>query len=570
MTKLIEPYGGALKVGYLPREDVAAAKRRAVECPSWDLTRRQLCDIKLLLNGGFSPLDGYLTEADYQSVVEDMRLGDGTLWPVPVTLDVAQELADTLEIGQVLALRDPEGFLVALLDISAKWQPNKRLEARAVYGTEDTIHPGVDTLFNHTGPVYLGGRLVGIEQPVDYDFRQLRFEPEDMRRRFDLWGWSRIVAFHTRRPIHRAQQELTYRAAKQAEANLLLHPAIGVTGPGDVEHFTRVRCYERVLQTYPEQTTALCLVPFAPRLAGPREAVWHAIIRRNYGCTHLIVGPDHASPDAADGGGFFYKSGDAQALVAELEPELGVTPVPFKRIVYVQERNQHAEIDDVQHGETVLEIPDGEFARRLRQGIDIPDWYSFPAVVNELRRNYPPTHLHGFTILFTGLPGAGKSTLANALMVKLMERGDRPVTLLDGDLVRKHLSSELGFSREHRNINVLRIGYVASEITKAGGVAICAPIAPYASIRRTIREMVEVRGGFVEVYVSTPIEVCESRDRKGLYAKARAGVIANFTGVDDPYEAPTGAELEINTNDVSPEEAAQRILLKLEAIGLIR
>ena len=370
--------------------------------------------------------------------------------------------------------------------------------------------------------------------------------------------------------MHRAHQELTYRAAKLAEANLLIHPVVGMTQPGDIDHYSRVRCYEHVLDFYPDQTTFLSLLPLAMRMAGPREAVWHAIIRKNHGCTHFIVGRDHAGPGAGSDGKPFYGPYDAQTMLQELEGELGITMMPFKEMVYVQDMAQYVPRDEVSDDATVLALSGTVLWRRLQAGIDVPEWFSFAEVIGELHRSYPPRHLQGFTVLFTGLSGAGKSTLANAVMVKLMEVGGRSVTLLDGDHVRQHLSSELGFSQEHRNLNVTRIGYVASEITKAGGVALCAPIVPYATVRQAVRDMVEAHGVFVEVHVSTSIEVCEARDAKGLYAKARAGLIKQFTGIDDPYETPEKPDLVIDTADLGPDEAAQRIVLKLESMGLIK
>jgi sulfate adenylyltransferase len=567
---LIEPHGGALRVLYLPADEALAFRQEVAESPAWNMSQRQLCDVKLLLNGGFSPLSGFLREDDYDAVLERMRLADGTLWPIPVTLDVDRKFVDGLRPGQRIGLRDPEGFLIAAMTVESIWEPDRRREAAAVFGTTDEMHPGVDYLLNRTHPVYVGGPLVGIARPVEYDFSQLRDDPKDLRAKFERWGWQRVVAFQTRNPMHRAHQELTQRAAQIAEANLLIHPVVGQTRPGDVDHFARVRCYEQVLKTYPEQTTLLSLLPLAMRMGGPREAVWHAIIRKNFGCTHFIVGRDHAGPGNDRSGKPFYGPYDAQALFQELQAEIGIQMVPFKEMAYVQDRGQYVPQDEVGPGETVLSLSGTEFRRRLREGIDIPAWFSYPEVVEELRRRYPPRHRQGFTVLFTGLSGAGKSTLANALMVKLLEIGGRSVTLLDGDLVRKHLSSELGFSKEHRDLNILRIGFVASEITKAGGIAICAPIAPYASIRRRIRELVEAYGTFVEIYVATPLEVCEQRDTKGLYAKARAGLLANFTGIDDPYEPPEDPDVVIHTESELPDVAAQRIVLKLEALGLIR
>jgi sulfate adenylyltransferase len=567
---LIEPHGGTLKVLYLPDDEATALRREAARYPAWDLTQRQLCDLKLLLSGGFSPLEGFLGQQDYEQVQKHMRLADGTLWPIPVTLDVTREFAAALQSGDAIGLRDPEGFLIAVLTIASIYEPDRTHEALAVFGTVDEVHPGVDHLLNRTHPVYLGGRLQGLARPTEYDFRQLRDEPQDLRRKFAQWGWTRVVAFQTRNPMHRAHQELTQRAAQIAEANLLLHPTVGLTKPGDVDHFARVRCYEHLLKTYPEQTTCLSLLPLAMRMAGPREAVWHAIIRKNYGCSHFIIGRDHAGPGNDRHGRPFYGPYDAQEVVRGLETELGVGMVPFKEMVYVQDRGQYVPSDEVAPGETVLSLSGTELRRRLREGIEIPAWFSYPQVVEELRRSYPPRHRQGFTVLFTGLSGAGKSTLAHALMAKLMELGSRSVSLLDGDLVRKHLSSELGFSKEHRDLNVLRIGFVASEITKAGGVAICAPIAPYASIRRRMRELIEAYGAFVEIYVATSLAICEQRDTKGLYAKARAGLLKQFTGIDDPYEVPETPDVVIDTESEAPDVAAQRILLKLEGLGLIK
>jgi sulfate adenylyltransferase len=567
---LIEPHGGTLRALYLPADEAVAFRREAAAYPAWNLTQRQLCDLKLLLNGGFSPLSGFLREDDYDQVLERMRLADGTLWPIPVTLDVTPTFASGLRPGQRIGLRDPEGFLIAAMTVESIFEPDRGREAEAVFGTTDEAHPGVDFLRNQSNPVYLGGPLVGITRPVEYDFKQLRDDPKDLRAKFERWGWQRVVAFQTRNPMHRAHQELTQRAAQMAEANLLIHPVVGQTKPGDVDHFARVRCYEQVLKTYPEQTTLLSLLPLAMRMAGPREAVWHAIIRKNFGCTHFIVGRDHAGPGSDRSGKPFYGPYDAQELLQGLQAEIGIEMVPFKEMTYVQDRGQYVPQDKVRPGETVLSLSGTEFRRRLREGIDVPPWFSYPEVVEELRRRYPPKHRQGFTVLFTGLSGAGKSTLANALMIKLLELGGRSVTLLDGDLVRRHLSSELGFSKKHRDLNILRIGFVASEITKAGGVAICAPIAPYASIRRRVREMVEAYGTFVEIYVATPLEVCEQRDTKGLYAKARAGLLSNFTGIDDPYEVPETPDVVIHTERETPDVAAQRIVLKLEALGLIR
>jgi sulfate adenylyltransferase len=554
---------------YVSYDSAQKLKVEAGNLPSWDLTARQVCDLELLMNGGFYPLKGFLSEADTNGVVEKMRLADGNLWPMPINLDVNQAFSDKIEPGQDIALRDAEGVILAILSVTDKWVPNKVREAEMVYGADDLAHPAVNYLHNQAGAVYLGGPITGIQQPVHYDFKSRRDTPNELRAYFRKLGWRKIVAFQTRNPLHRAHQELTFRAAREAEANLLIHPVVGMTKPGDVDHFTRVRCYEAVLDKYPQSTTAMSLLNLAMRMAGPREAVWHGIIRRNHGCTHFIVGRDHAGPGKNSAGQDFYGPYDAQTLFKEHEAEIGVTMVDFKHMVYVQEKAQYYPANEVPEGSTVLDISGTELRRRLREGIDIPEWFSFPEVVVQLRKTSPARNKQGFTVFFTGLSGSGKSTIANALMVKLMEMGGRPVTLLDGDVVRKHLSSELGFSKEHRDINIKRIGYVASEITKNGGIAICAPIAPYTATRRAVREMIEAFGAFIEVHVATSVEECERRDRKGLYKLAREGKIKEFTGISDPYETPTKAEIVVDTENVDVDHCAHQVILKLEQMGLI-
>ncbi len=554
---------------YVSYDSAQKLRLEAAELPSWDLTQRQVCDLELLMNGGFNPLKGFLGQEDYESVVENMRLADGTLWPIPVTLDISEEFAAGIEPGQDIALRDAEGVILAIMSVTDKWTPDKAHEAAHVYGADDIAHPAVNYLHHTAGPVYLGGPITGIQPPVHYDFKARRDTPNELRAYFRKLGWRRVVAFQTRNPLHRAHQELTFRAAKEAQANLLIHPVVGMTKPGDVDHFTRVRCYEAVLDKYPGSTTSMSLLNLAMRMAGPREAVWHGLIRANHGCTHFIVGRDHAGPGNNSAGEPFYGPYDAQELFREHQDEIGVEMVPFKHMVFVQERAQYEPADEVEPGATVLTISGTELRRRLSEGLDIPDWFSFPEVVAELRRTRPPRHKQGFTVFFTGLSGSGKSTIANALMVKLMEMGGRPVTLLDGDVVRKNLSSELGFSKAHRDLNIRRIGFVASEITKNGGIAICAPIAPYAATRRAVREEIEQFGAFVEVHVATSLEECERRDRKGLYKLAREGKIKEFTGISDPYEIPENPEIKVETENVAVDTCAHQVILKLESLGLI-
>ena len=554
---------------FVSPESAQKLKVEAGDMPSWDLSARQICDLELLMNGGFAPLKGFLGQDDYEAVVETMRLADGSLWPMPITLDVSEAFAAKIETGQDLALRDAEGVIIAVMHVTDKWRPDKAREAERVFGADDRAHPAVKYLHDTAGPVYLGGPVTGLQQPVHYDFRARRDTPNELRAYFRKLGWRKVVAFQTRNPLHRAHQELTFRAARESQANLLIHPVVGLTKPGDVDHFTRVRCYEAVLDKYPGATTHLTLLNLAMRMAGPREAVWHGLIRRNHGVTHFIVGRDHAGPGKNSAGEDFYGPYDAQELFKEHEAEIGVEMVPFKHMVYVEDRAQYEPADEIEEGVNVLNISGTELRRRLREGIEIPDWFSFPEVVRELRRTSPPRDQQGFTVFLTGFSGSGKSTIANALMVKLMEMGGRPVTLLDGDVVRKHLSSELGFSKEHRDLNIQRIGYVASEITKNGGIAICAPIAPYAATRGVVREMIEQYGAFVEVHVATSLEECERRDRKGLYKLAREGKIKEFTGISDPYDIPEAPELRVDTEGLDVDYCAQQILLKLEGLGLI-
>lgn len=564
------PHGGKL-INLIPtQEQIEKLKNETLDLPSWDLSERQACDIELLLNGGFSPLTGFMNKSDYDSVLKDMRLADGSLWPMPITLDVTSEIAESLNQGDRLALRDIEGVVLAIITIDDIWKVDKQAEALAVYATKDEKHPAVNFLNNHTNDYYIGGTLEGLQLPMHYDYATHRHTPLELREKFKRLRWNKVVAFQTRNPMHRAHQELTFRAAKNVQANLLIHPVVGMTKPGDIDHFTRVKCYEELLKKFPERTTTLSLLPLAMRMGGPREAVWHALIRKNFGCSHLIVGRDHAGPGDDSQGNPFYGAYEAQELLVKFEDEIGIKMVAFEMMLYSSDRTEYVPASEVKEGENILNISGTELRRRLQQGLEIPSWFSYPEVVKILQKSHPPRDKQGFTIFFTGLSGSGKSTIANALMVNLMEMIDRPITLLDGDVVRKNLSSELGFSREHRNLNVLRIGYVASEITKNGGIAICAPIAPYIETRKQVRTEIEPLGGFLEVHVATTVDVCETRDRKGLYAKARAGIIKEFTGISDPYEEPINPEVVIDTEYCKPAEAAQKIVLKLESMGLIK
>jgi sulfate adenylyltransferase len=567
---LVPAHGGDLIDLYVNAKRRAELRAQSKDFPSWDLTPRQICDLELLLNGAFSPLCGFMTKAEYESVCHQMRLTSGLLWPIPIVLDVSEALKKSLKRkGSKIALRDPEGVMLAVLHVEDVWRSDRKSEAEAVFRTQSLSHPGVDYLLNKTNPWYIGGRVEGVQSPSHYDFKGLRLTPAELRTDFARRGWRRVVAFQTRNPMHRAHVELTARAAKQVEASLLIHPAVGMTKPGDVDYFTRVRCYQVIVGKYPRGTAKLSLLPLAMRMAGPREAIWHALIRKNCGCSHLIVGRDHAGPGKDANGKPFYEPYEAQEFFRKHETEIGVGMVPFNNMVYVEDKDAYLPEDEVPKQARVLAISGTELRRRLNEGSDLPGWFTYPDVAEELRRSFPPRDKQGFAVFFSGLSSSGKSTIAHVLLTKLQEIGGRPVTLFDGDLVRKHLSSELGFSKEHRDLNIRRIGYVASEITKNRGIAICAPIAPYDGPRKEVRAMIEPVGGFLIVYLCPPIEVCEERDRKGLYAKARAGILKDFTGISDPYEPPTDAEVVINTAELSPEEAAQEIILHLEREGFI-
>ena len=566
---LINPHGGKLRYLVVDSDASAVLKQKAKSLPSWTLNDRQVCDLEMILNGSFSPLTGFLSEGDYITVLDNMRLQNGTLWPIPITLDVTKEFSLNIDVSQEIALKDKEGFIIAVMSVESIWFPDKIKEAEKVLLTTDENHPAVNYLLNESNPVYVGGPVKGLMLPTQYDYKDLRHTPHQVRELFEKNSWDNVVAFQTRNPMHRAHVELTKRAAEEHDAKILIHPVVGLTKPGDVDHYTRVRCYKYVLKKYPESSAMLSLLPLAMRMAGPREALWHAIIRKNYGCNMFIVGRDHASPGAGKDGQPFYGPYDAQDLLKEHEEELGIKMVPFRLMVYVPAKEKYVLKDELTENDEFKMISGTDLRSSLRNDEDIPEWFSYPEVVAELRRFRPALDKRGFTVFFTGLSGSGKSTLANGLMVKLMEDGRRPVTLLDGDIVRTHLSSELGFSQEHRKLNVRRIGFVASEITKNGGIALCAPIAPYKSDRRFNRELIYPLGGYIEVYVDTSLEICEERDVKGLYALAREGKLKQFTGIDDPYEIPENPEIEITSAGVVPEILVDEILARIKEMGYL-
>jgi len=544
-------------------------KKLASTMPEVILNDRHICDFELLATGAFSPLKGFMKRTDYESVLNRMRLQNGELWTIPICLDIHETLALSLEAGQSVALRDQEGFLLGVMHIDSIWPVEIEKEALGVYGSLDKSHPGVDYLFNRSGKYYIGGDVEALNLPIHSDFRQIRLTPVEVRTLFKRLGFTRVVGFQTRQPLHRPQFEMVIQAMRKAKANLLLLPIAGVTKPGDFDHYTRMRCYKKVASHFPPDSFVLNLLPLAMRMAGPREALLHMKIGKNFGCTHFVIGHDHASPGQDSNCNPFYRFDEAKLFVQEAGEELGVEVVSFEEMVYLPFEDEYKAANEISKESETISLSGTDICKRIRAGKKIPEWATFPEVVEELKKSYPVPSEQGFTVFFTGLSGAGKSTIAKVLYSRFMEMSTRPVSLLDGDIVRRNLSSELNFSREHRDINVKRIGFVAREITKNRGIAICAPIAPYEKTRTEIRNAIEEYGGFFEIHVSTPIDECEKRDRKGMYAKARAGLLKCFTGVDDPYEIPLQPELRVDTTNLTPDEAVHEILLLIGQKGFI-
>ena len=531
------------------------------------LDERSLCDLEMILNGGFSPLKGFMNQEDYQSVLNTMRLKDGSLWPIPIVLHVPNEKIELIESNNItgIILRDKYFTPIAKLEIKDIYQPNLQLESKAIFGVVDENHPYIKYMVTSKSNChYVGGKIVKINDPIHYNFINLRLTPAECKDFFKSNGWNTIVGFQTRNPMHRSHFELTKYALRQTNDNsakLLIHPVVGVTQECDVPYETRVKCYQKIIEHYPPNTAKLSLLPLSMRMAGPREALWHALIRQNYGCTHFVVGRDHAGPSfKTQSGENFFGPYDAQKLLHEHQAELSIQIITSEWIVYVKEREEYMLINEIPDNLTKMFISGTEQRKLLELGKDIPDWFTYPNIVEELKKIFPPKIKRGFCIYFIGLSGCGKTTLANVLIERLKETLDgRKITLLDGDVIRTNLSKGLGFSKENRSVNVRRVGYVASEIVKHGGVAICATIAPYECDRQANREKIGV-DNYIEVFIDTPLDVCEERDVKGLYKKARDGTIKQFTGISDPFETP------INCNITVSGSSIKNIFLNIDQI----
>lgn len=512
-----------------------------------------------------------MNQKDYDGVVAENRLADGNLFSIPITLDVSQQTIDEVGVkaGARIALRDfRDDRNLAIITVDDVYRPDKNKEAKEVFGGDEE-HPAVKYLFQTAQEFYVGGKLEAIDRLEHYDYVGLRYTPAELRLHFDKLGWSKVVAFQTRNPMHRAHRELTVRAARARQANVLIHPVVGLTKPGDIDHFTRVRVYQALLPRYPNGMAVLALLPLAMRMGGPREAIWHAIIRKNHGATHFIVGRDHAGPGKNSKGVDFYGPYDAQIAVEKYRDELGIEVVPFQQMTYLPDSDEYKPKDEVPQGIRTLDISGTELRKRLRTGQEIPEWFSYPEVVRVLRESHPPRQSQGFTVFLTGYQNSGKDAIARALNVTLNQQGGRSVSLLLGETVRSELSSELGFSREDRDKNIARIAFVSAELTKAGAAAIAAPIAPFESSRKQARETVEKYGSFYLIHVATPLDHAEKTDKRGVYAKARAGEIKGFTGVDDPYETPEKPDLVVDVSKTNVRTAVHQIVLLLESEGLL-
>ncbi len=570
-AKMIAPYGGKLVDLLINGQEREALLDHAAQLPSIKMSMRNLCDLELLATGGFSPLTTFMGKTDYERVLHEMRLSDGMLFPLPITLTADPK--DLPTVGEDIILRTDKNDVIAIMTLNEVYHWDPETEAALAYGSTDARHPMVSEMVKW-GKVCISGPLKVLNLPKYYDFVDLRCTPGQVRERLKRMGNANVVAFQTRNPLHRIHEELTKRAAAAVGGSLLIHPVVGLTKPGDVDHFTRVRIYRTLVEKYYEKrNTLLALLPLAMRMAGPKEALLHAIIRRNHGVNHFIVGRDHAGPGKDSTGKPFYGPYEAQEQMKKYEAEISVKMIPFEELVYLPDADRYMEQSDVPPGSRILNISGTQVRDDyLAKGQLLPEWFTRPETAEILRQMYPPKHTQGVCIWFTGLSGAGKSATSEVLTALLLERG-RGISVLDGDVVRTHLSKGLGFSKEDRDTNILRIGFVAGEIVRAGGVVVCAAISPYRAARNEARKMVG-NDNFVMVYMDTPVEICEQRDVKGLYARARTAMAEGhpmgFTGVDDPYEPPIDPELTLPGYNQTPEVNARQIIAYLEEKGFLQ
>lgn len=525
---------------------LAALEREAASLDSVALSPIQLAELALILNGAFQPLQGYMAEADYDSVLRALRLANGRCFPLPVALDLDMTTARTMETGKRIALRDGEGVAFAVLTVENVWRKDTARESQIL---------GVDDDTDRRGSYYVGGKVEGIRLPAHPFFAQLRPTPAALQQRIQERGFNRVLGVESAGAIHRHEHEIVTAAAAELDAAILLNPAIGTPDPDNQAQVVMIKCLLAVLPYFPPRTTLLALLDYPARKAGLREFLMQAILRKRCGATHFIMRDITQRMIDSDA--------RLQSCLGEIEMEAVAWP---ERSLSSTGRGiagaPRAERTDKQFDPVQL-------VENLRRGEDLPEGYTFPQVATVLEAHYRPLKRSGFTLFFTGLSGSGKSTIAKIVQARVAERDPRPVTLLDGDIVRRKFSKGLGFSKQDRDTNVRRIGAAAADITKGGGIAICCPIAPYAETRKAVRGMIEPHGAMIEIHVATPIDVCERRDPKGLYKKAREGRIQNFTGVDDPYEQPVSPDVRIDASEGSPDCAANLVIAYMEENNLI-
>jgi sulfate adenylyltransferase len=529
----------------------------AVKCTNFEipnditLDERNLNDLEMFFLGAFDPLQGYNTFENFNSIVTHGCLEDGTIWPIPFVLPVPECLLTknnnsvSTHSNVFLNVRDVLGTIVARVSVVDCYKVNIDVYGQLLLETSDTNHPFMDYLHNnHRDSVYVGGNITPICPIKHFDFIQYRQNTKQVKDMIRHDHWDAVIGFQTRNPMHKSHFELTRQAVSEVQKELetsntssarvllLITPSCGVTQPGDIDSATRIRCYQKILPYYKDLyniDVKLVVLPLTMRMAGPKEALWHALIRQNFGCTHFIIGRDHAGPSCLQKNGkSFYEPYAAHALLKSFATKLKIIPILSMNMVYVPDKKQYVQENLLPPNASYEQLSGTKFRTALQNREPIPEWFSFPTVLEELKKVYHPRYQQGFCIYFTGLPCSGKSTLAKAVSARLEEREseNRHVSILDADIVRLHLSRGLGYSKQDRSVNVQRIGYVASLITYHYGIVLVANIAPYAADRLSNRRLItNAGGGYIEVYVSTPLSICQTRDVKQHYKNARLGVL---------------------------------------------